>query len=137
MGSGQENLPPLANRIELLADGDEVVPGLTAVAVPGHTVGQVAYLFASAGHELLHIADAAHHPLQVAFPKVRAAADVQPTVAAATWQRLLQRGAGGDTLLLGSHFPFPGVGRVVPEGDTWVWQPLSTAANDGHNDEPH
>jgi len=129
------NLPPIADQIELLADGDQVVPGLAAVGAPGHTVGQLAYLFASAGYELLHIADAAHHPLQIGSPEIRPAVDVQPTVSVATLRRLLQRVATTDALLLGSHFPFPGVGRVIPEGDSWAWRPV-TADSGYHADYP-
>jgi len=120
----RENLTPLRDRIELLAGGDEVVPGLTFVAAPGHTPGQVAYLMASGAQELLHIGDVAHHPLQVLFPEITPEIDLQPAESVSTRRRLLQRAAERGMLLLASHFPFPGTGRVVSAGDSWAWRPL-------------
>ncbi len=120
----QENLPPLAHRFAFPSDGDEIVPGLTAMAAPGHTPGQLAYVLTSAGRELIHVGDAAHHPLQIAFPEVRAAADMRPAEAAGTWRHLLGRAAAGRALLYGPHFPFPGLGHVESTGDGWTWRPL-------------
>jgi len=38
--------------------------------------------------------------------------------------RLLSMAVEQQALVFGSHLPFPGVGRVVPQGAGWLWQPL-------------
>jgi glyoxylase-like metal-dependent hydrolase (beta-lactamase superfamily II) len=117
------HLPPVAGQVETVIDGDEIVPGLVAVAAPGHTAGQLAFSLESEGHRLLHLGDAAHHSMQVAFPDVIAGVDVEPAVSVATLRSLLASVADSDGLLMGAHFAFPGVGRIVIDADAWVWQP--------------
>ncbi|MFE2380925.1 MBL fold metallo-hydrolase [Streptomyces misionensis] len=51
-----------------MADGGEVFPGVRAVALPGHTAGQMGYEVTSAGDRLLAFADVLHSPVQVAHP---------------------------------------------------------------------
>jgi hypothetical protein len=35
----------------------------------------------------------------------------------------LKRLAAAHTLIFAPHFPFPGLGWVVPAGDGYAWQP--------------
>jgi hypothetical protein len=37
----------------------------------------------------------------------------------------LARLAKTHTLVFAPHFPFPGVGWIMPKGDGYVWQPQS------------
>ena len=120
----RRHLPPIADQIEAVSPGSEVMPGLRAIDASGHTVGQLAYLFESGGNRLLHIGDAAHHTMQVSFPDVVADGDLEPAVTVAALRSLLASVADGDGLLMGAHFAFPGVGRVSTAGDAWAWQPL-------------
>ncbi|MFN8564406.1 MAG: MBL fold metallo-hydrolase [Anaerolineae bacterium] len=47
----------------------EIMPGMCAVAAPGHTIGHIALELSSGGEKLLHIADAAHSPFQINRPE--------------------------------------------------------------------
>ena len=53
----RKNLPPLQDRLTLIDDGFEIVPGIQAVATPGHTPGHLAVSVTSATERLLHISD--------------------------------------------------------------------------------
>ena len=49
--------------MEQIEPGDEIAPGVTALAAPGHTPGHLAVEVASDGERLLHIVDAALDPV--------------------------------------------------------------------------
>jgi glyoxylase-like metal-dependent hydrolase (beta-lactamase superfamily II) len=92
----------------------------------GHTPGHIALLISSGGQQLLHMADTVLHPILMQHPEWRPAFDLLPDQAAATKRQILDRAAADQALVLAFHFPFPGLGRVVPEGQAWRWQPIDT-----------
>jgi glyoxylase-like metal-dependent hydrolase (beta-lactamase superfamily II) len=113
----------LRNRLELVAPGDEVAPGVTVVAAPGHTPGHVGVEVASGTERLLHVADAASVPVLHLehpdwFPKV----EFWPAQSVATRSQLLDRAVAENLLVQTYHFAFPGLGRVRADGDDWVWE---------------
>ena len=54
-------IPPLADQMTFLEDGDTVVPGLTAEAAFGHSLGHMMYRVESAGKSLLVWGDVTNH----------------------------------------------------------------------------
>src|SRR5215212_9047469 len=50
-------LGQMRNRLSLVNDGAEVVPGIRVVAATGHTPGHIALSITSGGEQLLHISD--------------------------------------------------------------------------------
>jgi glyoxylase-like metal-dependent hydrolase (beta-lactamase superfamily II) len=125
--SARTNLPPLRNRIDLIDGETEIVPGITALAAPGHTPGHMALAIASDGELLLHLVDVALDPFQLAHPDWVAAFDFDPTQVVATRRRLFDRAADERALVLCYHFPFPGLGHVERAGEGWRWEPAMTA----------
>jgi glyoxylase-like metal-dependent hydrolase (beta-lactamase superfamily II) len=121
-----ENLPPIQGQVELFDRETEIVPGIRAVAAPGHTPGHMALEISSEGEQLLCISDAALHPIHLEHPEWHAAVDFDPKQAVATRRRLLDRAASRKALVLAFHFPFPGLGRAVQKGEGWQWQPIET-----------
>ena len=121
---GRQILPLIAERVTAVAAGVEFLPGFTLLAAPGHRPGHAAAWIASAGQELLHLGDAAPHPAFIEYPAWQWAIDSDPAQAREARLRLLSRAAERDALVVGSHLPFPGVGRLVPLGEGWRWQPL-------------
>ena len=77
----------------------------------------------SGGQQLLCVSDVVLHPIHLERPGWHAAVDFDPQQAEATRRRILTRAATEKALVLAFHFPFPGLGRVVQEGDEWRWQP--------------
>lgn len=68
------------------------------------------------------IGDAAHSPIQVREPEWCIGADVDKPLVCRTRAGWWERSAGEGLLLATDHFPFPGLGRVVEEGDVRRWE---------------
>ena len=102
----------------LLVEPEEtVLPGIHVVAAPGHTPGQIGLLISTQEVEILHIADAAHHTFQVAYPHWSSDFDSDLGVARDTRQALFRRAEANNLLVLGYHFAAPGLGYIA--GDRW------------------
>lgn len=118
---GQVRVLRDAGVLEPYGDGDEVAPGVRAVAAFGHTPGHHAFVLDGA---LLHLADAAANPLvSLARPDWAFAFDGDPAAAAETRRRLLGRAVDEGLVLFASHFPFPGLGHVARDGDGFRFTP--------------
>jgi glyoxylase-like metal-dependent hydrolase (beta-lactamase superfamily II) len=127
--SAHAKLRPLHERVELIAGESEIVPGVQAIAAPGHTPGHIALSISSGAEQVLHLADTVLHPILMERPEWVPAFDLVPDLAAATKRRLLDRAAADRALALAFHFPpFPSLGHVVPQGNAWRWQPLEPTA---------
>ena len=116
-------LLPLRGHIDLIDRATEIVPGVSAIAAPGHTPGHMAVVVASAGEQLLYISDTALHPLHLEHPDWYPVFDMDPHQALATKRRIVDQAVREQALVLGFHFPFPSLGHVVPSGSGWQWQP--------------
>ena len=125
----RSNLPPIQGQLDLLdlADAEsEIVPGIHAVAAPGHTPGQISVAICSEGEHLLCVSDAVVHPIHVEQPDWYIVNDVSTEQALSSRRRLLERAATERALVHGFHFPLPGLGHVMSEGEGWQWQPIET-----------
>ncbi len=100
----------------------EALPGICAIAAPGHTIGHTALLIESNGEKLLHIADAAHQPFQMAHPEWCPGFDYEKSISPDSRRKLFERAAKENALLLAYHFEFPGIGRVVEREGKLGWQ---------------
>lgn len=120
----RKNLLPVRDRLTMVRPGQEVLPGVQAIATPGHTVGHVSYLITSDGKSMLNIGDLAHHEvLLLQKPTYEFAFDTDPKQAAQSRLRVLPEMARQRIPLLGYHFPFPGIGNIAPAGDGFQWYP--------------
>lgn len=122
----RKNLPPIQGQLELVDLETEIVPGIRALAAPGHTPGHMALAISSRDEQLLCISDVVLHPIHLEEPEWYAAVDFAPQQVVATRRRILTTAATEKALVLGFHFPFPGLGYVSQRGDTWQWEPIST-----------
>ncbi|MFG7943315.1 MBL fold metallo-hydrolase [Streptomyces sp. NHF165] len=114
----------LAPRVRVVADGDEVFPGVRAVALPGHTAGQMGYEVTSGDARLLAFADVLHSPVQVAHPDWAIVGEPAADASAALRRQVLARLADEDIVGFGIHFADVPFGRVRRDGDTFAWAPL-------------
>lgn len=115
-------LPPIKPHLELIDHEVEIVPGMMALAAPGHTPGHMALAMESDGQRFLHLVDTVLHPIQLSHPASLSIADYDPAQTTATRRRLLDRAAAEGTLALLFHFPFPGLGHIVAADGGWVWK---------------
>jgi glyoxylase-like metal-dependent hydrolase (beta-lactamase superfamily II) len=122
----RKNLPPIQGSLDLIDREGEILPGIQAIAAPGHTPGHMALAISSGGEQLLCISDAVLHPIHVEQPEWCAAVDFAPDQVVATRRRLLNRAAAEKALVLAFHFPFPGLGYVIQKGEGWQWQSIDT-----------
>jgi glyoxylase-like metal-dependent hydrolase (beta-lactamase superfamily II) len=119
-----KNLLAVQHQMDLLDHEGEIVPGIHAVATPGHTSGHMAVAISSGVEQLLCISDAFLHPIHIEHPEWHAAHEISPVQLMKTRRFLLNKAATEKALMLAFHFPFPGLGYVVRKGRTWQWQPI-------------
>ncbi|MDC7789618.1 MBL fold metallo-hydrolase [Rhodoplanes sp. TEM] len=97
----------------LIAPGAEVAPGLTTVAMPGHTPGHMGLRVDSGRESLLIWGDLLIAPAyQFAHPDWAFALDADKAAAAATRARVLDMAAADRIMVAGMHLDFPGFGHV-------------------------
>jgi len=121
----RRHLLPVAHGIMSYEDGQEIAPGIYAVAAPDHTYGHFAIRLESKGQSLLHLVDTAVHFITgLERPQWTVGADLDKKRAVETRQRLLSQAADERLMVAGYHFPFPGVGRVQRYGDAFRYVPV-------------
>ncbi|WP_298015648.1 MBL fold metallo-hydrolase [uncultured Castellaniella sp.] len=117
-------VPIIKARVETFEPAKAVLPGITPIALPGHTPGHVGYEIASQGRKLLDIGDMAHSSIiSLADPEWTLAWDSDPQQASRTRREELQKLANSHELVFAPHFPFPGIGRIEPLGQGFRFQP--------------
>jgi glyoxylase-like metal-dependent hydrolase (beta-lactamase superfamily II) len=125
--AARRNLRPLEDRLTFIGDASEAVPGVRAIATPGHTPGHIALSIASDGERLLHISDAVLYPLHLEHPDWTPVFDMLPEQASASKRRIFDLAAEEDALIFAHHFPpYPSLGRVRKREQGWRWQPTNT-----------
>jgi len=120
----KKNLPPIKSQLDLIEHEREIIPGINAVAAPGHTPGHMALAISSNGERLLCISDTAIHPINLEQPDWYAAVDLNPEQIVTTKRRLFDRAVDEKALVHAFHFPFPGLGHIIQKEDVWEWQPI-------------
>lgn len=104
--------------------GKPVLPGITPVAIPGHTPGHVGYEIASGNANLLDIGDTAHSSIaSLAEPDWGISFDNDQQQGKASRRAMLTKLARSHELIFAPHFPFPGVGQIVASGTGFRWEP--------------
>jgi glyoxylase-like metal-dependent hydrolase (beta-lactamase superfamily II) len=107
----------------------EIAPGITALAAPGHTPGHTVFAIHSGDKSLLVLGDTAQHPAVFArHPDWQAAFDLDGETAVATRKDLFDRAAADRMLVTGYHFPFPACGHLIKTATGYEhvpieWQP--------------
>ncbi|GAA2814863.1 glyoxylase-like metal-dependent hydrolase (beta-lactamase superfamily II) [Aminobacter aminovorans] len=116
----------VGDRLNLLQDGQEVLPGIVAVAAPGHTPGHMMYRLQSGKQTLLLSGDLAHHHVMfLRNPDIRLAFDADQGQMVETRKRHFDMLATDRIPFLSYHFPFPGLGFLTREGHGFEWIQLS------------
>ncbi|WP_235829868.1 MBL fold metallo-hydrolase [Frigidibacter oleivorans] len=122
----EANVRPLADRMTFLGDGDEVVAGIAAMLTAGHTPGHMSYMLDSDGARLVLIADVANHfAFSVPHPDWEVRFDMDKPMAAETRRRVLGMIAEEGLPFIGYHMPFPALGYLQAEGESFRFVPAS------------
>lgn len=121
-------LGAVRDRLILLDDGSEVVPGITALATPGHSPGHMIFTITSQGKTMVGIGDLSHHHiLLLRRPEWHFMFDSDAEQAARTRIDFFGQFAREGHVIASFHFPFPGDGYLAKDGDGFVWIPKAMA----------
>jgi glyoxylase-like metal-dependent hydrolase (beta-lactamase superfamily II) len=108
----------------------EIAPGLTSVETIGHTPGHTSYVLSSGAAKVFIQSDVTNNPnLFAANPSWHAAFDQDGDVAEKTRRRVYDMVVAERLQVQGFHYPFPGLGNVVKDGDGYrvvpaPWNPV-------------
>jgi glyoxylase-like metal-dependent hydrolase (beta-lactamase superfamily II) len=120
----QEVLTGVNGQLRTVRAGDEVTGRLRSIPAPGHTPGHIALAVDAGEKEILLAGDALvtiHGNFE--HPDWQFGVDLEPEQAARTRARLLDQAATDRMLILGYHFPFPGLGYALRDGEGYRWHP--------------
>jgi glyoxylase-like metal-dependent hydrolase (beta-lactamase superfamily II) len=114
----RKNLMPVRDRLVFFKDGQEFLPGIQAMAAPGHTVGHHMFMVTSDGKSFAFLGDLTHHQiLLLEKPLMEFSYDTDPKQAAQSRVKMLNMLAANKIAVMSYHFPWPGYGHVVKNGD--------------------
>ncbi|CAB3755938.1 MBL fold metallo-hydrolase [Burkholderia puraquae] len=100
------------DRLRRFDDG-QVLPGISALPLPGHTDGHTGYVVESRDQGLLVWGDVVHFPhIQIQRPDVSIAFDHDASLAVATRSRLLDQASSEGLLIAGMHLGELGFARI-------------------------
>ncbi len=120
IGPIRDALLPFRVRMIFLKDGQDAVSGIQALSTPGHTVGHTSLVINSQGSSIVYIGDLAHQPvLQMENPRAEFARDTDPKQGVASRLRVFDMAASGKIPIIAYHFPWPGIGHVVRNGENY------------------
>ncbi len=110
------------DRLRQFESGDAPVPGVGSMPLPGHTPGQVGFVFDGGNETLLYTADAAGHPfVSLQKPEWRFAFDTDSPLAIATRRELVRTLIDTEWHNFTPHFPWPAFGQIVEHDECPVW----------------
>jgi glyoxylase-like metal-dependent hydrolase (beta-lactamase superfamily II) len=120
----RKNLLPVRDRIVFIKDNQEFLPGVTALAAPGHTVGHTIFMVTSAGKSFCFLGDLSHHAvLLLERPRMEFSYDTDPKQAANSRVKMLEMLAANKTPVMSYHFAWPGYGHVAKAGEGFHYYP--------------
>jgi glyoxylase-like metal-dependent hydrolase (beta-lactamase superfamily II) len=120
----RKNLLPVRDRLVFFKDGEEFLPGIQALAAPGHTVGHHIFMVSSEGKSFAFLGDLTHHAiLLMEKPRMQFSYDTDPKQAAESRVRMLDMLAANKIPVMSYHFAWPGYGHVVKNGDGFRYIP--------------
>jgi glyoxylase-like metal-dependent hydrolase (beta-lactamase superfamily II) len=109
---------PYRDRIRPTRSGDDSVPGLTALGLPGHTPGHTGWRLDAGETGLLFWGDIVHaSTTQLRLPDTAIMFDVDPDAARRTRHQILSSLAERNTTVAGAHLPDGGIGTIARDGD--------------------
>ena len=129
-------LEPLLPAIEalggILDHEQEVCSGIRAIPALGHRAGHTIYSIESEGERLLHIGDAAVAPAFLEYPRVlNIRHDSNQEQARDSRGMISARAAADGAMVVGTHFPLPGIGTLTEAGeDRYTWTPITDREGD-------
>ena len=102
----------------------EILPGVNMLDTSGHSPGHTSLLVQSQGSKLLICGDSLQSPnISLVYPDWTPDTDMDPIKAINTRKEVLSLLTNEKMALLAFHFPFPGVGHVIPSNGSYQFLP--------------
>ena len=111
------------NVLDLIEDEYDVTPEVKTLPTPGHTPGHISLVISSGGETAFVLGDVAHSPAQAQYTDWSPGFDTDPDLARETRHAVLDRLESEGSLVASGHFPDPGFGKFVRDGERRVWRP--------------
>jgi glyoxylase-like metal-dependent hydrolase (beta-lactamase superfamily II) len=121
---------PMAAAAKPIRDGEEIFPGVRALALAGHTPGHMAYIIDTGTNaRVVVVGDAFHSPAQITHPEWSTVADHDRTQAIAARRTLLTELTRPNTIVFAYHFGDQPFGRVTTDATgATTWTPVPATA---------
>jgi glyoxylase-like metal-dependent hydrolase (beta-lactamase superfamily II) len=114
----KRRMEAIEGTVEFFDDGEEILPGIAALASYGHTPGHMSFEVRNGSDAALIAGDTiGNHHIAFVRPELWTGADQDEEMAAQTRLRLFDRLANEQMALIGFHLPEGGIGRAVPAPD--------------------
>jgi glyoxylase-like metal-dependent hydrolase (beta-lactamase superfamily II) len=133
LAAARKHLGAIANQVNQFQPDQEIIPGIVAIAAPGHTPGQSALKIESEGSQLIVAADVFfNEAFDLEHPDWQTGFDLNSQQAAETRRRLLNQIANEQIMVIAYHMPFPALGHIrlqnsVPNTANmtrYEWEPI-------------
>ena len=124
-GLARSALAAYADRTQRFSGAVSVMPGVTAVPLPGHTPGHTGFMITSGAESLFMWADVVHLPgIQFAAPEACLKFDFDAEGAQASRLRAFDMAATDRLLVAGIHLDFPIFGHLARHGTAYAYEPI-------------
>ena len=115
----KRDLFAVEDRLSLIEPDDEVLPGIVAIATPGHTPGHLSYRLDGTDPLLITGDACTSDVIFFEHPDWHFGFDTDPERALKTRKELLDRAARETLLMLGYHWAYPGLGYAERNGNAY------------------
>jgi glyoxylase-like metal-dependent hydrolase (beta-lactamase superfamily II) len=123
ISAARENLPAVADRSRFVKQGGEITSGVDYIAAPGHSPSHASILLTSGKEQFVYMGDIAHNPVtSLQHTNWTPVFDYEPAQAIKSRKAILDRVATDRAMVMGCHFPFPGIGHVVRRDTAYHWE---------------
>jgi len=116
-----EQLTRLYPKLQQIEGERQITRGISTIDLSGHTPGQIGVRIEDGGQSLLLVSDMILHPAHPANPTLGLLFEEDKAAADAARRRFFARAADEQALLAATHMPFPGLGRIVKDGNSLHW----------------
>jgi len=114
-------LAPVAERMKTWDTDGPIVPGVDAMAAPGHTPGSTIMVLSSGTARGLLLGDVVHCPIELEEDEWSGLGDVDPDLAQRTKRALIKELEGSDVPAAAAHFPGLQFGRLLSAKGKRSW----------------
>ena len=112
-------------KVTMFKGNVELLPGVSVMLAPGHTVGHTTVRVLSQGSALLIWGDIVHNAaIQFPEPDRALAFDTDQAMAIASRKAVFDMAAHDRLMIAGSHLPFPGLGHVAKASAGYAYVPV-------------